>query len=69
MKALTNSQISRQDYVDGVIFQSIQSLNPTKQPIKWDIEMIADIRDTIEDWVVAKMKCCTEKEFYPYIGE
>jgi hypothetical protein len=52
-----------------VIFKFIQSLNPTKQPIGWDIEMIGDIRDTIEDWIVAKMKICTEKDFYPYIEE
>jgi hypothetical protein len=69
MKALTNLEISRQDYVDSVIFKLIQSLNPTKQPIEWDIEMIGDIRDTIEDWIVAKMKICTEKDFYPYIEE
>ncbi len=69
MKTLTNLEISRQDYVDSVIFKLIQSLNPTKQSIEWDIEMIGDIRDTIEDWIVAKMKVCTEKDFYPYIEE
>lgn len=69
MKTLTNLEISRQDYVDSVIFNLIQSLNPTKQSIEWDIEMIGDIRDTIEDWIVAKMNICTEKDFYPYIEE
>jgi len=69
MKVLTNLDISRQDYVDGVIFNLIQTLNPTKQAIEWNIEMIGDIRDTVGDWIVAKLKLCTEKEFYPFIEE
>jgi hypothetical protein len=69
MKTLTSLEISRQDYVDSVIFELIQSLTPTKQPIEWDIEMIGDIRDIIEDWIVDRMKICTEKDFYPYIEE
>ena len=69
MRTLTSLEIFRQDYVDGEIFQLIQSLNPTQQPIEWDIEMIGDIRDTIQDWIVDKMKLCTEWDFYPYIGE
>ena len=67
MKTLSELEISRQDRVDGSIFKLIQKLNPTKQPIEWDIEMIGDIRDTIEDWIVSKMKFCAEKDFYPYI--
>lgn len=47
----------------------IQSLNPTKQPIEWNIEMIGDIRDTVEDWIVAKLKMCADKEFYPYVED
>ena len=69
MKELTSLEISIQDYVDGVIFELIQSLNPTKQPTEWNIEMIGDIRDTIEDWVVDKPKMCTDGEFYSYIPE
>ncbi len=69
MTQLTNLEISRQDYVDGIIFKLIQSLNPTKQPIEWNIEMIGDIRDTIEDWIVTNMNICTEKDFYPFIEE
>lgn len=69
MTQLTNIEISRQDYVDGVIFKLIQDLNPTKLPIEWNIEMIGDIRDVIEDWIVSKMKICTEKDFYPFMGE
>ena len=69
MNELKNFEISRQDFVDGVIFELIQSVNPTKQQIVWDIEMIGDVRDTLEDWIVARLKLCTEKEFYPFIEE
>jgi len=69
MRTLTSLETFRQDYVDGVIFKTIQNLNPTQRPIEWDIEMIGDIRDTIENWIVARMKLCTEKDFYPYIEE
>jgi hypothetical protein len=69
MAILTDVQISRQDYVDNQIFQLIQTLSPSQQPIEWNIEMIGDIRDTIEKWIVDKMKVCTEKDFYPYIEE
>jgi hypothetical protein len=69
MATLADKHISRQDYVDNHIFQLLQTLNPSQRPIEWDIEMIGDVRDTIEDWIVAKMKVCTEKDFYPYIEE
>jgi hypothetical protein len=69
MNRLSSLQTSRQDYVDGTIFKMIQSLNPTPQPIEWDIEMLGDIRDTVEDWVVNKLKMCTAKEFYPYVED
>ena len=69
MATLTDKQILRQDYVDNQIFQLLQTLNPSQHSIEWDIEMIGDIRDTIEDWIVAKVKVCSEKDFYPYIEE
>lgn len=69
MKSLTYLETSRQDYVDGEILKLIQTLNPTDISIRWDIEMIGDVRDVIEDWIVAKLKLCTEKDFYPFIEE
>ena len=47
----------------------IQGLNPTTEPIEWNIEMIGDIRDTIENWIVARLKLCIDREFYPYVEE
>jgi hypothetical protein len=69
MKPLTGEQLSRQDRVDGAIFKMLHTVNPTRHEIPWDIEMIGDIRDTIEDWLVSKLKLCSEHEFYPFIEE
>ena len=49
MKELTDEQLSRQDYVDDEIHRLIQILNPTKEPIEWNIEMIGEVRDTIQN--------------------
>ena len=65
MKTLTNLEISRQDYVDNLIFELVQSLNPTKRPIEWNIEMIGEVRDDIQNWIVDRLKMTTEQEFYP----
>jgi hypothetical protein len=65
MSQLTSSQISRQDFVDGTIFEMIQSLNPTTQPIEWNIEMIGSIRDRVENWIVDRLELCSDREFYP----
>lgn len=67
MRQLTPEQLSRQDRVDGAIFKMLQTINPTSQRIEWDIEMIGDIRDTVEDWIVSKLRLCSEHEFYPFI--
>jgi hypothetical protein len=67
MKKVINDQLSRQDYVDGEIYRLIQSLNPTKESIAWNIEMIGEIRDSIQDWSVGHMKIVSEQTFYPFI--
>ncbi len=69
MPELTDQQISRQDYVDNIIFETLQRLNPTRQEIEWNIEMIGEVRDAIEDWLAAKMNLCSEREFYPFVEE
>lgn len=68
MQELTDDQINQQDYVDNVIFDLIQMLNPTSNEIKWDIEIIAEIRDTIERYFV-QQKICSNYDFYPYLKE
>ena len=67
MNELTNEQLSRQDYVDGEIYQLIRTLNPTKKSIDWNIEMIGEIRDSIQDWIVDRLRLSSEQGFYPFI--
>ncbi|MFA4829954.1 MAG: hypothetical protein WC855_11805 [Thermodesulfovibrionales bacterium] len=67
MKELTSEQIKRQDSVDNAIYQLIQELNPTADEIRWDIEMIGEVRDVIEDWMVERLKITDEQGFYPWV--
>ena len=47
------------------IYDLVGRLIPSTKEIGWDIEMIADIRDTIQHWLVDKYKIVDELEFYP----
>ncbi|MEK6581949.1 MAG: hypothetical protein AABY50_07980 [Nitrospirota bacterium] len=67
MKELTSEQIERQDSVDNAIYQLIQELNPTVDEIRWDIEMIGDVRDVIGDWIVERLKITDEQNFYAWV--
>ena len=54
MKELTDEQTKRQDFVDNAIYHLIQEVNPTGKPVAWDIEMIGDVRDVIEKWLIER---------------
>jgi hypothetical protein len=43
----------------------VKRLIPSVREIEWDIEMIGDIRDTIQHWLVDQYKIVDELEFYP----
>jgi len=64
---LTSEQIKRQDFVDNAIFDLIKTVNPTEKDINWDIEMIGDVRDVIEDWLVERLKITDEQGFYAWV--
>lgn len=66
---LTNEQIKRQDFVDNRIFELIQELNPSQTEIDWDIEVIAEVRETIRIWLVEDLKITDEMSFYAYLEE
>jgi hypothetical protein len=68
-KGLTSKELERQDFVDGMIFELINALNPSSKQANWDIEMIGDIRDRIQFWLVEHYAVATEKDFYPFIPE
>jgi hypothetical protein len=61
---LNKKQIARQDLVDNAIFELLQNVNPVNQKLDWDIEIIGEIRDTIQSYYNFD-----EHEFYPFIEE
>ena len=65
---LTNAQIERQDFVDNAIFELLRELQPAAKDIDWDIEKIAEVRDSIAA-LFEQNGICTENDFYPYIEE
>jgi DNA polymerase sigma len=65
MQNFSEEQIKRQDFVDNQIYDLVKRLIPSRKEIEWDIEMIADIRDTIQHWLVDRYKIVDEFEFYP----
>jgi hypothetical protein len=65
--SLSDKQIQRQDFVDNLTFDLINNLSPQASDIKWDIELIGEIRDSIGIALVDELKLMTEMEFYPYI--
>ena len=52
MQNFTEDQIKRQDFVDNQIYDLVKRLNPSRSEIEWNIEMIGDIRDTIQHWLI-----------------
>jgi hypothetical protein len=66
---LSDDQIARQDAVDNLIFELIQSINTSTIETPWDIEMIGDIRNCVKEWIVNRYELCDEQSFYPYIKE
>lgn len=71
MKELTRSQMNRQDDVDNAIHQLIQGLcdgaNPKHRTLDWDISVIAEVRETIQEHL--EQFGITEMQFYPYLEE
>jgi hypothetical protein len=69
MSELSDDQIDRQDLVDNLIFELIQSIHPSTINNSWNIDMIGDIRNCLKKWIVDRYKLCDEQSFYPYIEE
>jgi hypothetical protein len=69
MKELSSNEISRQDFVDKNIYELINTLNLSAKHIEWNIEMIADVRDRIEYWLINQYKVSDGQSFYPFIPE
>jgi len=66
---LSDSQIARQDAVDNLIYELIQSIHPSTTQISWNIEIIGDIRNCLREWIVDRYELCDDQSFYPYLVE
>ena len=64
---MTKQQITRQDFVDNQIFDLINGFLPQSKQIGWNIELIGNIRETIREELIKKLKIVDEKQFYPFI--
>jgi len=62
-------KLNQQDLVDNFIWDLIVNLYPAHDDIKFDGNIINQIRSVLSDYYVNKLKVCTEDEFYPYITE
>ena len=67
MVILRDSQLERQDFVDNAIYGLLRDVNPSRQDVEWNIEIIGDIRDRICYWLVERLELTDEMTFYPYI--
>lgn len=65
MPDLSNSHFSRQDFIDNSIHELINKLNPTQKQIPWNIELIGEIRDALENIIVNKLNLCSQKNSIP----
>jgi len=65
MQNLSDDQLKRQDFVDNGIYDLVKRLIPSTKEIEWNIEMIGDVRDAIQHWLVDQYKIVDELEFYP----
>lgn len=63
---LTIKQTNRQDLVDDAIHTLLEDL--AGKDIEWNIAVISNIREEIQDHVVRKLNIMTEMEFYPYLS-
>ena len=67
METLIKQELERQDFVDNGIFELIQKLLPADKQLEWNIEIIGDVRDAIQEQIVDKQKAMSEEQFYSYL--
>jgi hypothetical protein len=68
MGEITDAETERIDFIHNEIIELINTLNPTGKTIDYDINMIQEVADLIEEHLVAK-GICTAMEFMPYREE
>lgn len=63
---LSKEQIERQNFVDNQIFELTKKLIPNNKEIVWNIDLIGNIRDVVQEQLI---DICSAQEFYPYLSE
>jgi hypothetical protein len=61
----TGQETDRQDAVDSAIEEMLESVSPIGY-VQWDMEIIGEIRDIVQDYIVNKKGWMSEQAFYPY---
>jgi len=64
---ITFTQFERQDFVDNACFNLLKELSG--KDLEWDINLISQVRDSVQDILVDQLKIMDAIEFYPYIEE
>jgi len=60
-------KINQHDFVDNEIWDLIVNLYPARDDIKYDGNIVNQVRSVLLNYYVNQLKVCTEEEFYPYI--
>jgi len=61
----TAQETDRQDRVDSAIEEMLEDVSPIGY-VQWDMEIIGEIRDVVQDYIVNKKGWMNEQAFYPY---
>lgn len=55
-------------FTNNKIFDLLNGLNISSTKLEWDIDLIGEIRDTIQSAFIAR-NLCAANEFYPALNE
>ena len=62
-------KINQHNFVNDEIWDLIVNLYPARDDIKFDVNIVNQIRIVLTKYYVEELKICTEEDFYPYIKE
>ena len=62
-------KINQHDFVDSEIWDLIVNLYPARDDIKYNGNIVNQVRTVLSKFYTDELKVCTEEEFYPYIKE
>ena len=62
---LSRQEMDRLDFVHNTIHQMICQL--AGQEVEWDVEVIGEISDLVEELVCRRLKLMSDRQFAPYL--